>query len=127
MTRAQALIRTGLAFGGVGLAWLVLASFLPNFHLANTSSSARILFVGVVLVLLALILAAQLAMLRSWFHSLQVQRPDQVVQVGRLRVAVWALVALGVVLGVAVLGYATLQWMPKVQEAVRGQDVERTH
>ncbi len=120
MTRTKALIRTGLAFATVGLAWLVLASFLPNFHLANTSRPARILFVGVVLVLLALILAAQMAMLRSWFRSLQVQHPDQVKQVGRLRVAVVALVMLGLMLGVAVLAYATLQWMPQVQEAVRG-------
>jgi O-antigen/teichoic acid export membrane protein len=114
----RAFVRTALAFGTVALCWLAVASFLPNFHLANTTTGARVLFVAIVLVLLALILLAQLTMLRSWFRSLEHYRPDRKPQIARLRVGMLVLVLAGVAVGLTVLWYATWEWMPQVQRAV---------
>lgn len=116
---AAALSRTALMFGVVSLAWLLAASVLPNFHVADATPTARVVFVVVVLALLSAILLAQLAMLRAWFGSLLTQQPGQARGIGRLRVAVLALIALGVAGGLAVLWYTTAHWMPLVQESVR--------
>lgn len=113
-----ALVRTVVVFAVVGLAWLALATFLPNFHLGHATMPARVAFVGVVLLLLGLILAAQVVMLRTWFRSLAETRPDRVRQVIQLRTVIFVLLAVGVLAGVAVLAYATINWMPRVQEAV---------
>lgn len=125
MTRSAAALKTIVVFAAVALAWLALASFLPNFHLSGTSLPARMTFVGGVLLLLALILVAQLAMLRSWFRSAEAQAPARKGQIKNLRTAMVGLIAVGVLSGLAVLWYATGHWMPQVQEALQGVPSQR--
>lgn len=118
LSPVRALARTLMVFAFVGLAWLAVASFLPHFHVADASFSARVVFVCIVLALMASILLAQVAMLRTWFRSLAEQRPDRTAGVAQLRVVIMLLVLLGVGSGVAVLWYATVHWMPQVQASV---------
>lgn len=116
-----ALIRTGLLFAVVTLVWLVLASFLPNFHVADATPTARAVFIGIALMLLATILLAQLAMLRTWFRSLEEERPERARSIARGRLAVLLLIAVGVGSGLSVLWYATATWMPQVHDALQGK------
>lgn len=115
-----ALWRTARLFVVVTLVWLILAAFLPNFHLAGAPLGERLVFVAVVLALLGSILAAQVAMLRSWFGSLESRQPAHAARIGMLRWAIFILVASGVVAGLAVLWYANAAWMPHVHDAVHG-------
>ena len=119
-----ALWRTARLFVLVSLAWLVLAAFLPNFHLAGAPLGERLIFVAVVLALLGSILAAQVAMLRSWFGSLESRQPAHAARIGTLRWAIFILVAAGVAAGLAVLWYANAEWMPHVHDAVHGQPAQ---
>jgi hypothetical protein len=119
-TPMAALLRTGLLLLTVTLAWMVLASVLPNFHVAGASNRARMVFVGIAMGLLAAILVAQLAMLRSWFGSLEERAPHRKRSIARARLAMLVLIAAGVGAGVSVLWFATTHWMPAVQRALGG-------
>jgi len=119
-TPLAALTRTGLLLATVTLAWMLLASVLPNFHVAGASNRARLVFVGIAMGLLAAILVAQLAMLRSWFGSLEERAPHRKRSIARARMAMLLLIAVGVGAGVSVLWFATTHWMPAVQRALGG-------
>jgi hypothetical protein len=107
-------------FAVVALAWMAAATALPNFHVADATPAGRLFFVGVVLLLLAGILAAQLAMLRTWFGARLAARPDRARAIAAERRATLVVIAICVGVGISVLWYATREWMPHVQRAVRG-------
>lgn len=118
-TSFHAALRTGVVFAVVTLVWLAAAAVLPNFHVVDASPAGRVFFLGVVLLLLAGILAAQLAMLHTWFAARLQARPEHARAVVRQRRLMLALIAVGVGLGISVLWYATTEWMPEVQRAVQ--------